>query len=161
MWSFESICYVALNSRLHLITGKADADALRMSDAMSEFMQYTYDHDIAPSIWRYYHTPSFKRLMRLHDELTEITRKFVDTALQRIEAEGNKEARKSVFERLLRLDRNIAVVMAIDMLFGGLDTVKLIVAYCDFSILLFNFFFYILDFLHCDNCAIFSGKKSE
>lgn len=122
MWSFESICYVALNSRLHLITGKADADALRMSSTMAEFMQATYEHDIAPSIWRYIKTPSFKRLMRIHDDLTEITRKFVDTALMRIEAEGNKEA-SSVFEKLLRIDKNIAVVMAIDMMFGGLDTV--------------------------------------
>ncbi|XP_053964586.1 probable cytochrome P450 12b2, mitochondrial [Anastrepha ludens] len=121
MWSFESVCYVALNSRLHLVSGKADADALRMSDTMAEFLQSTYEHDIAPSIWIYYQTPSFKRLMRMHDDLTEITRKFVDTALERIEAEGNKEA-SGVFEKLLRVDKNIAVVMAIDMMFGGLDT---------------------------------------
>ncbi|XP_017492327.1 PREDICTED: probable cytochrome P450 12b2, mitochondrial [Rhagoletis zephyria] len=121
MWSFESICYVALNSRLHLITGKADADAMRMSSTMAEFMQATYEHDIAPSIWRIIKTPSFKRLMRLHDDLTMLTRKFIDKALERIEAEGRKEA-VSVLEKLLRVDKNIAVVMVIDMLFGGLDT---------------------------------------
>ncbi|XP_017482014.1 PREDICTED: probable cytochrome P450 12b2, mitochondrial [Rhagoletis zephyria] len=121
MWSFESICYVALNSRLHLITGKADADAMRMSSTTAEFMQATYEHDIAPSIWRIIKTPSFKRLMRLHDDLTMITRKLIDKALERIEAEGRKEA-VSVLEKLLRVDKNIAVVMVIDMLFGGLDT---------------------------------------
>ncbi|CAD7015077.1 unnamed protein product [Ceratitis capitata] len=109
MWSFESICYVALNSRLHLITGEVDADAVRMSNIMVEFLKATYEHDI------------FKRLMNLHDQLTEITRKFVDAALERIEKENNKEA-SCVFEKLLRVDKNIAVVMAIDMLFSGLDT---------------------------------------
>lgn len=124
MWSFESICYVALNSRLHLITGEVDADAVRMSNIMVEFLKATYEHDIVPSIWRYYQTRSFKRLMNLHDQLTEITRKFVDAALERIEKENNKEA-SCVFEKLLRVDKNIAVVMAIDMLFSGLDTVNI------------------------------------
>lgn len=69
--------------------------------------------------------------MQYLDEITTITKSFVDEAIDRIEVEKRNsggvekpENEKSVLEKLIKIDRNIAMVMAMDMLKAGVDTVR-------------------------------------
>lgn len=55
--------------------------------------------------------------------------KYVDEAIARIEAaEKNgivvKDSQNSVLQKLLKIDRQYAILMVLDMLFAGIDTVS-------------------------------------
>lgn len=65
------------------------------------------------------------------DKLLEITTSYINEAIQRLEQEKQNglreraECEKSVLEKLLKIDKKIATVMAMDMLMAGVDTVSL------------------------------------
>lgn len=68
-------------------------------------------------------------MMWIFDQMTEKIMKRVDNAVARLESlkEANgvvSAADKSVLEKLLLIDRRIAIVMAFDMLLAGIDTVR-------------------------------------
>lgn len=86
-----------------------------------------YELDVALSFWKYYKTPKFYKLMNIFDQMTEIIMLYVDNAVKRLEERGQLESDasyRSVLEKLLLIDRRIAIVMAFDMLLAGVDTVK-------------------------------------
>lgn len=65
--------------------------------------------------------------MNIFDQMTDIIMFYVDNAVKRLEEHGKLESDasdRSVLEKLLIIDRRIAVVMAFDMLLAGVDTVK-------------------------------------
>lgn len=96
---------------------------------MKEFFVLSYELDVSISIWKYYKTPKFNRMMWIFDQMTEKIMKRVDNAVARLESlkEANgvvSAADKSVLEKLLLIDRRVAIVMAFDMLLAGIDTVR-------------------------------------
>lgn len=121
LWAFESICSIALNKRMGFLktSGNIDPDALRLSEALSRFFQLSFEFDVQPSIWKYYETPKFKVLIQTYDEITEITTKYINEATSQF---GKTSDPKGVLEKLCRIDKQIAVVMAMDMLMAGMDT---------------------------------------
>lgn len=88
----------------------------------------TYELDVALSVWKYYKTPQFKKLMATFDEMTDVIMKYVDKAVVRLDASTEKTHSnsddRSILEKLLKIDRRIAIVMAFDMLLAGVDTVS-------------------------------------
>lgn len=65
--------------------------------------------------------------MNIFDQMTEVIMFYVDNAVKRLEEQKQLENGandRSVLEKLLLIDRRIAVVMAFDMLLAGVDTVK-------------------------------------
>lgn len=83
---------------------------------------------MALSIWKYYKTPMFQRLMNTFDLMTETIMHYVDQAVVRLDNSGHRDkdaGDKSVLEKLLLIDRRIAIVMAFDMILAGVDTVIL------------------------------------
>lgn len=77
------------------------------------------------SIWKYYKTARFKKLMGVFDQMNETIMKYVDRAVVRLDTKGKlgDESDRSVLEKLLMIDRRVAIVMAFDMLLAGVDTV--------------------------------------
>ena len=56
-----------------------------------------------------------------------VTSKYVNDAVERISKEGGrklKNGEESVLEKLLKVNRDYAFIMAVDMLMAGIDTVK-------------------------------------
>lgn len=113
-----------------LTTNRDDPVARRMFQALTDFFTYSLEIEFKPSIWKFYKTATFMKLMKSLDEITEITKNFVEEAIQRLEAEresGTPEKpdnEKSVLEKLIKIDKKIAMVMAMDMLMAGVDTVS-------------------------------------
>lgn len=65
--------------------------------------------------------------MKVFDQMTETIMYYIDKAVARLEAEdrSNIDANdRSVLEKLLLIDRRVAIVMAFDMLLAGVDTVR-------------------------------------
>lgn len=55
---------------------------------------------------------------------------YIDNAVKRLDANGaanvtSDDNEKSVLEKLLLIDRRIAIVMAFDMILAGVDTVSI------------------------------------
>ncbi|NP_001295932.1 cytochrome P450 CYP12A2 [Musca domestica] len=128
-WTLESVSVVALDKQLGLITkNRDDPTPKRLFKALTDFFEASGDLEFQPSIWKYIKTPTFKKAIRSLDEITDITKMYVDEAFERIEAENKNrnvekpENEKSVLEKLVKIDKQIAMVMAMDMLMAGVDT---------------------------------------
>ncbi|XP_073816990.1 cytochrome P450 CYP12A2 [Musca autumnalis] len=128
-WTLESVSVVALDKQLGLINkNRDDPTPKRLFKALTEFFEASAALEFQPSIWKYIKTPTFKKAIRSLDEITEITKMYVDEAFERIEAEDKSrseekpESEKSVLEKLVKVDKQIALVMAMDMLMAGVDT---------------------------------------
>lgn len=95
--------------------------------SVKDFFILAYELDVALSIWKYYKTPKFYKLMDVFDQMTATIMLYVDKAVARLDARdqlnNNEAGDRSVLEKLLMIDRRIAIVMAFDMLLAGVDTV--------------------------------------
>lgn len=122
---------MALDKQLGLITKNRDnPKALELFKALTDFFTYSMILEFKPSLWRYFKTPTFKKLMTTLDTIVDITSSYVNEAMERIEEDRKNgvaekpEHEKSVLEKLIKIDKRIAIVMAMDMLMAGVDTVN-------------------------------------
>lgn len=129
--TLEGVVGVALNTRLGMIHKNRDSpECKQLLQSIRDFFDLSEDLEVKPSIWKIVKTPKFYKLMNSLDILTNLCNKYIDEALKQIEmdsdgkftSEAGKE--KSVLEKLLRIDRRVAAVMALDMLMAGVDTVS-------------------------------------
>ncbi|XP_033255142.1 probable cytochrome P450 12a5, mitochondrial [Drosophila miranda] len=124
-WTLESVSVVALGKQLGLLKESGDNDqAVLLFKYLDDFFELTADLEMKPSIWRYVKTP---KLMKSLDGVQEITSAYVDEAIERLEKEAKEgvvrpESEQSVLEKLLKIDKKVATVMAMDMLMAGVDT---------------------------------------
>lgn len=128
-FAFEAVALVALNKEVGLIRSKnSNPVAERLFECSRKSFEYAYALDIQPSMWKFIKTPTFYKSMKVQDDLFNITLDYVNDALKIVEqrqqrGETDTEA-YSVLERLLLVDRKAAVVIAMDMLFAGVDAVS-------------------------------------
>ncbi|XP_077293107.1 cytochrome P450 CYP12A2-like isoform X1 [Arctopsyche grandis] len=138
-WSLESIAYLALNTKLGSLQGELSDDSTpaKMIKIAEEIFIYGGKLDFEPSIWQYFATPTYKRAMKAYDEQVTFSQILIQKAIERIEAKSVgdlSESEPSVLEKLLKVDKNVAIVMALDMLLAGVDTT---------STALMNIFYYL------------------
>ncbi|GAB0094013.1 hypothetical protein DMENIID0001_092140 [Sergentomyia squamirostris] len=126
IWALESIAYITINLRLGLLQDKPSEEINRFMQNLKQFFQLTLELDFQPSIWKYYKTPKFNRFMRVMDEIHDTVGKLVDKGVENLKTKTNQETKsdreKGVLEKLYEIDREAAVLMAVDSLFGGVDT---------------------------------------
>ncbi|KAH8299801.1 hypothetical protein KR044_005969, partial [Drosophila immigrans] len=122
-WTFESVSMIALDRQLGLIDN-SNPTGRHFFKLLQSFLDVAVDLEIKPSLWRQFKTPKLKKAISLLDEAMEITIGYVQEAVERIEKakDANSDAEKSVLEKLLAINHKYAVVMAMDMLFAGVDT---------------------------------------
>ncbi|KAH8243064.1 hypothetical protein KR032_004292 [Drosophila birchii] len=131
-WTLESVSVVALDKQLGLLSeaGK-DTEALKLFKHLEDFFVLGGDLEMKPSVWRYIKfTPKFKKLLAAMDGIQDITLAYVKEAIKRLEKEAKEgvvrpENEQSVLEKLLKVDKRVATVMAMDMLMAGVDTVSI------------------------------------
>ncbi|XP_037048515.1 probable cytochrome P450 12b2, mitochondrial [Bradysia coprophila] len=122
-WSLESIALIALEHRLGLLTKEDDPENQKLINAVKDFFLLSYELDIQPSIWKYYKTPKFNRLMDAFDVMTDLSKKHIDNAIERLSNQVRDGAHEeSVLQKILQVDKDYAIVMALDMLQAGIDT---------------------------------------
>ncbi|XP_014097072.1 cytochrome P450 CYP12A2 [Bactrocera oleae] len=127
--TLESVVGIALNTRLGMIHNNRDNPESKIFlKEIRNLFELSEKIEIKPSIWKIIKTPKFHQLMKTLDTLTVLCNKYIDEALKQIvlDTEGKLtsevDKEKSVLEKLLRIDRRIAVVMALDMIMAGVDT---------------------------------------
>ncbi|XP_020813694.1 probable cytochrome P450 12a5, mitochondrial [Drosophila serrata] len=127
-WTLESVSVVALDRQLGLLTQEGkDTEAPKLFQHLEDFFVLSADLEMKPSLWRYFKTPKLKKLMAALDDLQNITLSYVEEAIVRLEKEAKEgvvrpENEQSVLEKLLKVDKKVATVMAMDMLMAGVDT---------------------------------------
>lgn len=125
-WTLESVSVVALDKQLGLIhTNRDDPQAKILFENLTKFFELSGIIEFQPSLWRYIATPTYKKMMKVMDNIQEITVGYVNEALERLEREPSDkpESEQSVLEKLAKIDKKVATVMAMDMLMAGVDTV--------------------------------------
>lgn len=72
-WALESIACIGLDQRLGLIGGDigADSDAQKLIQAVHDFINLSFELEIMPSIWKYYKTDTFKKMMQTLHTMTK------------------------------------------------------------------------------------------
>jgi len=122
MWAFESISFVALNTRMGLLSDQPDPNAALLAKHMGDFFNYSFKYDVQPSIWPYYKTPGFKKFLKTYEDITGITSNYIEMATKSFVNNDNRKT-MCVLEQLLQLNKQVAVAMVMDMLMAGIDTV--------------------------------------
>lgn len=122
-WALEVTGVISVDSRLGVLDAEESEEAKRIVKLTKELFELVYQLDIRPSIWMYYKTSKYHRLMKVFDELTAIAMAKVDEAVVRLEKNPttNTDA-QSVLEKLLKIDRDVAIIMSFDMVLAGIDT---------------------------------------
>ncbi|KAG5678463.1 hypothetical protein PVAND_008135 [Polypedilum vanderplanki] len=124
LWSLESIANISLDRRLGIVSGNyQDEMAERLIKSIRQFFVEVYEFEVNMSVWKYYETKAFKNLMNLYDELTNIILHYVEKAIEDIQKKTiRNDKEESILEKLLKINKNAAIVMTADALLAGVDT---------------------------------------
>ncbi|KAM8704090.1 hypothetical protein ACLKA7_008664 [Drosophila subpalustris] len=125
----ESIGVVCLNTRLGLLAENRDSEeAKRIMKALGQIIELSFVLDMLPPFWKHLPDPNFKKLMRALDTITDFCYGHIQQALKRIEDDAKSGSvstepgiEKSLLEKLSRVDRQTAVIIAMDLFFAGVD----------------------------------------
>ncbi|BFF90982.1 probable cytochrome P450 12a4 mitochondrial [Drosophila madeirensis] len=127
-WTLESVSVVALDKHLGLLKESGNGiEASKLFHLLKDFFKVSADLELKPSAWRYFKTPKLMKLMSILDSILDIISVYVNEAVERLEKEANQgvvrpENEQSILEKLLKVDKKVATVMAMDMLMAGVDT---------------------------------------
>ena len=135
-WSLESIAAIFLDTRLGCLDPNLpeDSEARRFIRAVNVFTGPDFnDLNIGLPIWKYVATPGYKRWDRAQLTMFEITKKYVEAAIEKYQERGEKEAGElSVLHKMISrcgVHSQIPLVMAQDALTAGVDTTGSSVAF--------------------------------
>lgn len=135
--SFESLALVALNKNLGLLRQtNLDPEILKYFSNVRRFLQLVYHLDVEPSMWKIIPTPRYYESMRVQTELFDTTQKYVNETLKELEEKeksGVQTENLGILEKMLKINRKMAIVMAMDMLLAGVDTVSVTVGNMSFK----------------------------
>lgn len=124
-WALESICAIALNHRLGCLKSNLaeDSEPQKMINSIHEMFDLMYRLELMPSLWRIYNTRTLKKFFNVLDTLNGISIKYITQAKEKLYNETAANTReRSVLDKLLFIDEQIACIMALDMLTAGVDT---------------------------------------
>ncbi|ETN60582.1 cytochrome P450, family 12 [Anopheles darlingi] len=121
-WALETVGVLAVDTRFGVLKSGESEQAKRIIKLVRESLDLSYRLDIEPSIWKIYPTPTFKKLMNVLDELTNIIKAKVDDALEKIDQNPTDTSNQSILQKLLKVNKNVAVVMSLDIIGAGVDT---------------------------------------
>ncbi|GLH07266.1 Cytochrome P450, partial [Gryllus bimaculatus] len=117
-----------------LTTGSSDGhwnvagEPQKMIDAVQVLFEGMFELDIKPSIWKYISTPMWRKYVNAISTFETVSEKYIQNRVNRLKSKmaegGDIGDDLSVLERLLLANDNprIAMTMALDMLFAGIDT---------------------------------------
>ncbi|XP_011686066.1 PREDICTED: cytochrome P450 CYP12A2-like [Wasmannia auropunctata] len=125
-WALESICSIALDCRLGCLDSNlaADSEPQIMINCVREMFDLMYSMEVQLSLWKVYNTRNLKKFFRALDTLNGIATKHIERAKAKYETmdDSTNLHNRSILEKLLRIDKQTAQVMALDMLTAGVDT---------------------------------------
>jgi cytochrome P450 family 12 len=131
-WSLESVGVVTLDKHLGCLKRDLDShsETQQLIQSVLQVFELTYKLDILPSMYKYVSTSNWRKLVKALDFILKTNVKYINQTLDKLqtkEIDINDET-SSVLQKLLKLDRNVAVGMSIDMMLAGIDTTGRVLA---------------------------------
>ncbi|CAD7090147.1 unnamed protein product [Hermetia illucens] len=123
-WALEAVAVIALDAHLGLLDDNYNKRSAKLIQGAKDSFRLMLELEFKPSLWRFISTPKFKKMIEALDMVTDISCEIIEEARERFsnKRESSKNHDESVLEKLLQIDPILAKLMAIDMLFGGIDT---------------------------------------
>ena len=135
-WSLESIAAIFLDTRLGSLDPALPqhSEGRKFIAAVNVFLGPDLnDLNMGLPIWKYVSTPGFRRWDRSTVTIFDITKKYVDRAVEKYKQQEEKEDDElSVLQKMIRRcgpESQIPLVMAQDALTAGVDTTGTTVAF--------------------------------
>ncbi|CAG9786719.1 unnamed protein product [Diatraea saccharalis] len=126
-WSLESVALVCLGKRIGCLQDNLSDDhpAKALTYCSKSIPDLSFKLEFAPRFINKRNSSWFKQLMNIFDLQWEVSEKYIEDAKRSINEKGQAtpEEDQSVLEKLLAIDEKVAVMMANEMLFAGIDTV--------------------------------------
>ncbi|CAD7090146.1 unnamed protein product [Hermetia illucens] len=123
-WALEAVAVIAMDARLGLLHDNYNKRSAKLIQGARDAFRLMFELEFRPSLWRFISTPKFKKFIEALDAVTDVSCEIIEEAGERFnkKPESSENHDESVLEKLLQIDPLLAKVMAIDMLFGGIDT---------------------------------------
>ena len=126
-WALESVTLLALNARLGCLEPNLpeNSDQMTIIRAVSDIFRTSAVLDNGAQLWRLLYSPTLNQFTEGYNVFKDLCYRHIRVALDDIKAKkDDDEGDPSILELLFArgCDENTAVVMAIDMIFAGIDT---------------------------------------
>lgn len=123
-WALEAIGAIALDTRLGLIGDlEPNSDGHKLIEALKAFFILLLELDFKPSLWKYIETKDLRKFIKVMDTITEVCGNYIREGEKRLQSNLTRpDHEASVLQKLLKINPNAAHVMAMEMLFSGVDT---------------------------------------
>ncbi|XP_060803435.1 cytochrome P450 CYP12A2 isoform X2 [Amyelois transitella] len=128
-WALESVAFIGMDTRLDCLTDKLGPDnpSKKLMKCATDILDLSFSLETLPTtMWKKYPTKTLKKLVEAFDLQWQISSQYVEEAEKRINERGYDvpEEEKTIVERLLAVDKTVAIMMATEMLLAGVDTVS-------------------------------------
>ncbi|CAH2980876.1 unnamed protein product [Chilo suppressalis] len=127
-WSLESVALVCLGKRIGCLQDNLSDDhpAKKLMHCSKTVPDLSFKLEFAPKFINMRNSSWFKELMKIFDTQWEVSEMYIEQAKKAINERGHgiPEEDQSILEKLLAIDEKVAVMMANEMLFAGIDTVS-------------------------------------
>ena len=136
-YSFESISVIALETRLGCLKPTLDPEIDKLFTSVNALLESLIPMLQKP-LWKYLPSPRWDRQFRESEDnfgiLVDFCQKQIANAQQKIELDQDKDHRDemSILAKMMQRngpDSSYPMVMALDMMFAGIDTTGLTLAY--------------------------------
>ncbi|XP_017782391.1 PREDICTED: probable cytochrome P450 12a5, mitochondrial isoform X1 [Nicrophorus vespilloides] len=122
-WALESIGVIALDRRLGCLDEKPTEEVQNLITTVVELFKLAFIIDLTPvgQFCIKYNLPTWRKFVKYEDFVTQICFKYINEAYEALD-HNKPEHEKSSFEKLLKINKKVAMVMTLDMLAAGIDT---------------------------------------
>ncbi|XP_052737948.1 cytochrome P450 CYP12A2 isoform X2 [Bicyclus anynana] len=125
LWALESTGLVTFGERLNCLDPNLsnNSPAMKLIKTQQESLCMIEKLDFQPSLWKYITTPAYKKGIKTFDDNLRYTWFFIDRAIQKLKSkEDTSDEIKGIFEKIFKIDRDVAVTLANDLILAGVDT---------------------------------------
>ncbi|XP_065086371.1 probable cytochrome P450 301a1, mitochondrial [Ochlerotatus camptorhynchus] len=132
-WSLECIGLVALDTRLGCLEPNLspNSEPQQIINAAKYALRNVATLELKAPYWRYFPTPLWTKYVNNMDYFVKVCMKYIKSATKRMNlSEGRAlEGEPSLLERVIKSqkDERLAVVMALDLILVGIDTISMAV----------------------------------
>lgn len=121
-WALESICLVAMDKKLGCMRPNPDPELTKFITYAADSFDLMHQLNKTYPVWKYYKFDKYKKFIMMEDFLSETVRKYIDEAYENFKNIDKPTQEQSVLEKLLKIDKEMAFIMGIDLLVGGIET---------------------------------------
>ncbi|KAI2474211.1 hypothetical protein C4B38_000277, partial [Diabrotica virgifera virgifera] len=122
-WALDSVAIIALNRQLGALNAHADAETTKFVLSVLRLFDQSFYLEQMPPYWKYLPSKRLKDYCDNLDFITDVLTRMIDKSLAEFKNEdGVPDEELGVLQRLIKLDKQTAVIMTMDMITAGVDT---------------------------------------